>query len=371
MIMGVAGFIRRNFFRCVVASVLIGSLARFYFLFRYHETFVTKWILRQFYANYFDYGFAKRALFGTVFYPLLISVGPSQLAGQIFVICYELAVIAIVAIGFDRYCRRHMEGSRELFTWILAAMVLAPFGFMAFADDLGRYDHVNLVLVFAGAMCALRQRYWLAGALLGAATLVHEAAMFFGSGPMLAVLFANRARKRDAIIALAPGALAIAAVTLWGNMSPDELALLASRPGVDTSVWTRGAFTTPVGRPFWWEAIALLFYASMPYVFLYTVVRHNRASLIKVFAPQLIVLGLFPIGYDYFRWSMLAAGSVLITLVVLGQRQDFQMPRYAKWQAALLLLYIAPLGPIGTAHPLIFIELIVKNAIDITHRLAG
>jgi hypothetical protein len=154
-------------------------------------------------------------------------------------------------------------------------------------------------------------------------------------------------------------------------MTPAELTLLASRPGVDTSVWTRGAFTTPIGVLHWWEAVALLFYAVMPYYFLYTVVRHNRASMLTLFAPQLIVVGLFAIGYDYYRWSMLEALSVCITLIALGQRTDFAMPRYAKWQAALLLLYIAPLGPIGTAHPLIYIELIVTNAIDIAHRLAG
>lgn len=348
----------RYFLPLALLSLAVGSLANLYFWLGADRPFVGPWLLKQFYVNYVDFGFAKRALVGTLLYPLFSAPVADAVAGAAIATWLSLAIFAGLILLLDRFHARPLRtGEAGLGTCVLAALLLSPAGLMEIAHDIGRYDALNMVLLLIAVALVLKGRPHLAGVLFGIAGLVHEAVFFYGAGPLAVALFATRARPVDMVACLVPGALALAAVGLWGNLDPAQLALLDARPGSGTTVWSRGVIEVPIAlKPY--EQAALAFYTLAPFVLLLAVLRHNRASLWRYFLPPAATLLLFPLGFDYFRWASLGLFAVALTLLIGSGRLNWRLPPTAPALAVVFLLYCLPLGPLGTAHPLPFLELL-------------
>ena len=346
----------RHFLPLAVLSLAVGSLANLYFWLGADRPLVGPWLLKQFYVNYVDFGFAKRALVGTLLYPAFSAPVVDASTGAAIATGLSLAIFAVLILLLDRLHARPLRPQAAgLGACVLAALLLSPAGLMEIAHDIGRYDALNIALLLVAVALVLRGRPRLAGLVFGIAGLVHEAVFFYGGGPLAVALFATRARPVDMAACLLPGALALGAVGLWGNLEPAQLAVLDARPGSGTTVWSRGVIEVPIALK---RQAALTFYTLAPFVLLLAVLRHNRASLGRYFLPPAATLLLFPLGFDYFRWASLGLFAVALTLLTGGARLGWRLPPASPALTAIFLLYCLPLGPLGTAHPLPFLELI-------------
>ncbi len=358
MIARLGDFIRRFFVPLAILSLLFGSLSNLLLMLAWGQDYIQPGLLRQYYANYIEFGFAKRALVGTLLYPLFATAGSSDLGGQLLVIGFELAVFASLILLLARLGGRDARGNGALLALVLAAFILSPVGFQQFAWDIGRYDHLNIILLILTCWLVMEGRYRLASALFAIGLLVHEAFFFFAAGPIIVALFARQAGPRDFALCGIPATLAMVAVSLWGNMTPGELALLDSKPGAGTFFWSRGVYDPPMVALAWYELLAIAYYTLLPFVLLYGVVRHNGGSLLRSWAPALITLALYPLGFDYLRWAGLCFVSVAVILIFMTRTAGWTLPRYRPAALALLLPYMLPLGPIGTVRPLYYVELL-------------
>ncbi len=348
----------QHFLPLALLSLAIGSLANLYFWFGADRPLVGPWLLKQFYVNYVDFGFAKRALVGTLLYPAFSAPVVDAATGAAIATGLSLAIFAGLILLLDRLQARPLRTEvAGLGACVLAALLLSPAGLMEIAHDMGRYDALNIALLSIAVALVLKGRPRLAGALFGIAGLVHEAVFFYGVGPLAVALFAVRARPVDMALCLLPGALALGAVGLWGNLDAAQLALLDARPGSGTTVWSRGVIEVPIAlKPY--EQAALAFYTLAPFTLLFAVLRFNRASIWRYFLPPAATLLLFPLGFDYFRWASLGLFAVALTLLIGAARFGWRLPPSSPILVAGFLLYCLPLGPLGTAHPLPFLELI-------------
>ncbi|MGC6328490.1 hypothetical protein [Rhizorhabdus sp. FW153] len=348
----------RHFLLLALLSLAVGSLANLYFRLGADRPLVGPWLLKQFYVNYVDFGFAKRALVGTLLYPVFSAPVVDAATGAAIATGLSLAIFAVMILLLDRLHARPLRREEAgLGACVLAALLLSPAGLMEIAHDIGRYDALNIALLLVAVALVLNGRPRLAGLIFGIAGLVHEAVFFYGVGPLAVALFATRSRPADMVACLLPGALALGAVGLWGNLDAAQLALLDARPGSGTTVWSRGVIEVPIAlKPY--EQAALAFYTLAPFVLLFAVLRHNRASLLRYFLPPTATLLLFPLGFDYFRWASLGLFAVALTLLIGVARLGWRLPPASPALTAIFLLYCLPLGPLGTAHPLPFLELI-------------
>lgn len=358
IVQDVGRIVARHFLPLALLSFAIGSLANLYFWLGADRQLVGPWLLKQFYVNYVDFGFAKRALVGTLLYPIFSAPVVDAATGAAIATGLSLAIFAALILLFDRFhARPHRVEAAALGACVLAALLLSPAGLMEIAHDIGRYDALNMVLLLVAVALVLKARPRLAGLLFGVAGLVHEAVFFYGVGPLAVALFATRARPADMAACLLPGALALGAVGLWGNLDSAQLALLDARPGSGTTVWSRGVIEVPIALKAY-EQSALAFYTLAPFALLLAVLRHNHASLLRYFLPPAATLLLFPLGFDYFRWASLGLFAVVLTLLIGSGRLNWRVPPSSPVLATLFLLYCLPLGPLGTAHPLPFLELL-------------
>lgn len=348
----------RHFLLLALLSLAVGSLANLYFWLGADRPLIGPWLLKQYYVNYLDFGFAKRALVGTLLYPLFSAPVVDAATGAALATGVSLAIFAGLILLLDRFHARPLrKGEAGLGACVLAALLLSPAGLMEIAHDIGRYDAPNILLLSIAVALVLKGRPRLAGLLFAVAGLVHEAVFFYGAGPLAVALFATRARAVDMAACLVPGALALGAVGLWGNLDPAQLALLDARPGSGTTVWSRGVIEVPIAlKPY--EQVALVFYTLAPFILLFAVLRHKRASLWRYYLPPAATLLLFPLGFDYFRWASLGLFAVALTLLIGAARLGWRLPPASPMLVAVFLLYCLPLGPLGTAHPLPFLELI-------------
>ena len=124
-------------------------------------------------------------------------------------------------------------------------------------------------------------------------------------------------------------------------------------------VWGRTIFQPALGLSIQ-QYIVLLFYLVMPYVLLRKFYQANLLEIDLIFIFALAPLLLFALGIDYARWTHLAFVSVLIAIFfhVANGRVSFSvrelgLPKFG------LFFYILPLGPIGIARALPYVEAIL------------
>lgn len=133
-------------------------------------------------VNYFNSGFPKRALTGTI--ALLFG---TDLQGVVyFHIASALWLASPLAVMLYLAASRIDIRSRMMLT---ALLVLPPHLFMSWAPDLGRVDMLTLGMVSWAAVAAITGRPALGAVILAVGALCHETAIVFGVPLLLAISF--------------------------------------------------------------------------------------------------------------------------------------------------------------------------------------
>lgn len=321
----------------------------------------------HFEINYFDHGFVRRALVGTVFQVVPDAWRTVAIIGFGWAL---VVALALVVVWLLHALRARLPRDQ---CWLLAVLwIAAPFTFLNFGYDFARLDQLNLLLL-ALSLCLVYRGHGLALALISATgLLIHEAYLFYGLAPVLAYAWVryravpSSTSARVLFWPLVAALATLSAIAFAGRYEAGRSSLvqsLGSRLGDPNhnalNVWLRSGLDNPeyvigrlghglFGTP---ELLAIggLVLGIVAALIGISFANGRRPDVFVV--SPLAVLPLFFFGIDYARWLGLIATlalTVVTTQVLEGRFAGLGVacPRVFY----LLLVGVVLLGPLGSVH---------------------
>ena len=106
------------------------------------------WKLSQYNVNYFDHGFIRRGLVGTILFPIMHYSADNPELQKFFIFWKETLLFLIYGILFCVFIiKKTSLQSNWLKFSLLSALFLSPCGLIEAAYDFGRYDHINFIIL--------------------------------------------------------------------------------------------------------------------------------------------------------------------------------------------------------------------------------
>jgi len=366
--MRIINFASRNFLKLSILSWIFGLSLSLAVAVRDRslENFLS-WKMAQYYVNYFDFGFVKRGLIGTLLYPMMRVTSDDRLLASAVVVLLDLFIVFAGLIFVKRTFEREPLVGKRIGDIIKCLLVFSPIGVMELSYDVGRFDHVTIILAVAALILIVRGSYFYAGLLLAIGILVHEAVFVFAFPVLLTILIAvhnDKTPLRASTAALRFATLPIvcaAAVLVFGNSNTDLSSVLPSWAQGGTEVWQRGLLEprTDLTRL---QYALLAFYALAPFVFLMHFYRSNALPLDRLFLAPWCAFLLFALGIDYSRWChLLFVSNCLVVMSHLTQGRS-ELKTDSRAINILFFTYVLPLGPLGTDDLLPYVEFALRIA---------
>ncbi len=310
-------------------------------------------MMTQYFVNYAEHGFAKRALVGTLLHPLMgVPERPEHLAFWLMVALSLAGLIGMIGL-VQRYLP-HSETGDDGVVLLRCALAVGSLGSMQLAHDFGRFDVIGLALLVATLALVARGRIWSAAAVCVLAVLVHEAFAVYGAPLVLALGWHAMRRGRSAgraSLCMAPLAAVVAGACLTVLLYGNSADAAATPYGTGGYVWQRGLveFGGPLGP--WDVALLALVWGAVLGLYLAMAGKGARQApllLLAVACP----LALNVLGIDHSRWLTL---GFYVTVIALGAQArllgwPLRQPGTAARRAGYLLCL--PLGPMGVVDPL-------------------
>ncbi|MDJ0826479.1 MAG: hypothetical protein QNJ16_13325 [Rhodobacter sp.] len=340
-----ATFVSRHFTGFACLAYLIGWVERVAEMVLHDGPL---WALRsnnltQYFVTYWDHGFAKRALVGTVLRPLLLAVDRPELWAFWIMVALNVAGFA----GVLWLVRRHLphDPAGGVPAILRAALAVGSVGVVQIAHDYGRLDLINYGVLALALWLSLRRRAWAAGLAGAAGILIHEAFAIYAVPLILATAWRAAPPGRWLVAAGAvvlPAATAALAVLAYGNSG----AAAALDIGTGAYVWQRGlieiGWTMPLLQAlilalYWLALLTLLFGDLRP--------GTARPDLLTLAALSPAALNLF--GIDHGRWLTIAVLIAATALTLRARHFGHPWPNLSRRQKQLACLLALPLGPHG------------------------
>ena len=314
------------------------------------------WKMTQYFVNYFDHGFAKRAVVGTMLRPLAGLFEQPQYFVLAVMVALNIAAFVAIVLLMDRFLP-HRDGVPDLAVLLRAAMVLGAVGLVQVAYDYGRLDHLVYGLSLCIVLLGLRRHHMAAALLAGLVVLVHEAFVVYALPLVLAVLWRAESERRGvraAIVALAPvvavSGTAALMVLLFGN-SESAAALDIGR---GQAVWSRQLIEIWVDLTPREVALLLGYWTSLLLVLIWFYAGNKRRpDLIFLATLTPVLLNLF--GIDQARWLAIGFFVVLMSLAIQVSAFGMRWPALSRWQRRSLYLLCVPLGPVGSIRLMFYV----------------
>lgn len=365
--MNIITFASRNFLKLSILSWIFGLSLSLALAVRDRslENFLP-WKMAQYYVNYFDFGFVKRGLIGTLLYPVMRATSDDRLLASAVVVLLDLAIVLAGLVLINRAFEREPLIDKKIGDVIKFILVFSPVGVMQLSYDVGRFDHVTIVLAVASLFLILRGADFHAGLLLATGILVHEAVFVFAFPVLLATLIAVQSDKSPLRVSVAASRFVIlpiacaAAVLLLGNSDANLSGILPAWAQGGTEVWQRGLLEPRTDLTGFQYAL-LVFYALAPSVFLMHFYRSNALPLDGLFLAPWCAFLLFALGIDYSRWChLLFVSNCLVVIFHLMQGRS-ELKTDSRVVNALFFAYVLPLGPLGTDDLLPYVEIFSRT----------
>jgi hypothetical protein len=270
-------------------------------------------------ANYFDVGFVRRGLGGTIARVLSPDL---YLAGFAFhVLSAVLLIIPLVLLQL-RLLRNQKPGVAAL---LATFIVLSPQTFIGWSNDIARTDMFVIATIAWAALALLTNRPLMAAAILLLGSLVHETAVIFGL-PLMIVLAASRMGQDSAVLrrhVVAFGVLVVAlgVVTFLQWLTGPEPAALSAAMQLRTPAPPNGWYAdlrdcaiymmvaglrgvrTAMCYNGYYKAYLLLVFLSLGVLFLNALILGlERKPVAVLLAVVLPVLFLDAVANDVGRW---------------------------------------------------------------------
>jgi hypothetical protein len=302
-------------------------------------------------VNYFEHGFARRGLGGT----LLTILNETPVTGCIDqLIIFHLLSAVWLALPLVLLVRRVARLDGNYGAWLALVLLLAPHLFWAWGGDLGRVDMLTSGCIAWSVIALLSARHAMAILSILAGTLAHESTAIYGI-PLLFVLWPRRDRagcfRRTAILVAAVALLTVAQFALT-TASDDDIVAAVLRTGPPSFLRDVAAYMTSTGArsvvtswcqslgrpatPFYLFCVFLLIavYALLLFVRAKQATRYAFATVLPTVAMSIVAI-------DYGRWLVMATVNAWLFAAAMAiQEQPPQLAArsFAARLAGLLVL---------------------------------
>ena len=338
--------------------------------------------------NYFDNGFIRRGLGGSIMY--LIDGGSAAHAGSAAAI-YQLFGAVMLALPMALMLRRLMARDDRLWRWFALFMLVSPQLFWGWSREPGRSDMLICGIIAWSVLATLGRRYIVAALLLFIGSLIHETAIIYG-GPMLVALWFLAFRQGKATLAHGAGALAlllgllIVAALAQLQLGDDVTRIAATVRGArlvadNARIFDIGTYLTWGGfraidtslcMAFSDRAVPWVIAACFVVLLVNCRVLFDRSLLVKCllgFVALVPMIFMSAIAIDHGRWLMFAVANAWIAVVAvraMGIETAQPTVRDRRISGALLAALVL-MGPASAHYPSYLAEKLVPRIFTDNH----
>jgi hypothetical protein len=296
----------------------------------------------SFAVNYFEYGFVKRGLIGT-----LLAWIPGQNYWLITLICSIIGFFILLFIVDKLIGMIQCEKTANFFKITFA---ISPFAAFQFGFELGRLDIFNILLLIAALHCILKHRWTLVIIISLCGLLLHEAFAAFAL-PVIVGFFLMQparyfwARNLGKYVCISILVVACFILTLLIIKYGNSDLVVKSAPGGGHEVWARPLVQHGLSKLGWLNLFVTFVVSVGIYAFLINIYRMNSTKPDALFLAAFCPLALFFLGWDYARWTALIGITVMtiffIKVLANSWKFEYETLPYAG------AIFLIPFGPIG------------------------
>ncbi|WP_172299572.1 hypothetical protein [Pseudoruegeria sp. HB172150] len=301
------------------------------------------WMITQYVVNYFEHGFVRRGLVGTLFHPFVMLAEDPALTAAIASWIVFFATSAAALVLADRALPHAEAETPDLRHGLRTALAVGCLGAVQVGYDQGRFDLLNMLLLAAALALVLRDRPLLAGAALTIGVLVHSAILFYGLPLAIVAQFLRSGKRWQSLLPLLLlPAIVVVAIFLFAE---SERAA-GITVGNGTNAWDREVLFFDFALSWYVTALLVAFYLAVFALFLWFY-RANRRRPDLLFLAVLAPLGLNLFGDDYGRWLVFTFYAAAMVIWLQTSRFGFRLPVLDRSGWWICLLLCLPIGPVG------------------------
>lgn len=298
--------------------------------------------------NYFDFGFIKRGLVGSIIYPF-----KSHYKLSIFLISLLVCVLIIyyfVEITFN-------EKLKEIKNYLILFSI-SPFFFQFLGYDFGRLDQWGILFLLITTYFIVHRRDILILELLAPfLILITEVLLFTSISFFVLIQILAQRPKKNIFYTLSISVFLFFIILFFGNLDKNTIETYKHIYAIDV-YFSRGQIETSL---YFWKLIIDFkhsgIYRHLISIFVYLIITfyliiHSKNNLFLI-CISLAYFALFIFGIDHARFlSIFLINNVFIFLIIFINNPQFQikLPRLNKFH--FLIFLIGPWG-IGKALPVL------------------
>jgi len=296
----------------------------------------------SFAVNYFDYGFVKRGLIGTIL---------SWIPGEKYVLIalnFSIFIFLVIIFVFSRLIEK--VDDVNLADFLKVTLAISPFTSFQFGYEIGRLDSYNILLMISVLYFVQNQKWFLVLILSLCGLLLHESFATYALPLILSSIFTYRSEKFSfkkhtkfiyLVIYLLCSFFVAFLITKYGNSD-----LVVKRaPGDGQEAWARPLIQQGFLKLGLFNLTVTFSLIAVVYFFLFKFYQSNNSRPDLFFLAAFAPLSLFFLGWDFARW----VGLIVITVITIV----FIKGLFNKWRLTYQLLlyagfvFLLPFGPIG------------------------
>ena len=317
------------------------------------------WKLSQYNVNYFDHGFVRRGLVGTILFPIMHNSVNNTEFQKLFIFWKETFLFFIYGFLFCIFIfKKTAPQSNWLKFSLLSCLFLSPCGLIQAAYDFGRYDHINFILLAIILFLIDRKKFKIISYLLAIAVLVHENSIFYIHPLVTAISFQNiRVDLKNIFKLNFPSIVTASLVFLFGNGTVD----LPEQLSKGAMVWGEGlqAYIFKAWSEKGFDVIIFFAYIFIITLILFYFYKRNRLNIdlkiISCFSPLILLI----IASDWGRWVHYIFINFMI--VICYKISISRKIIVGNFFYILLSFLTLPFGPIGIGGSLPYLTLIFEK----------
>jgi hypothetical protein len=306
-------------------------------------------------VSYFDFGFIRRGLVGTILYPF-----SEQIKLYIFVATMIVALFIILGGLNYLFKKSQSDFSSNL---ILLLFAFSPLGAMQLGWSFGRFEYLNYAIIIFLLLFNDKLNAFIMSLLLCLGVLIHEAFIFYGWPIVFAVLMQTKLKQGDNAINSLKETLLVfcipigVAVWLFFFGSVDINAMGASRDIIELPTYSFLAKSNLITNLSHTDVTLIycvtVFYIAAIFLLQRTLYKINNHPVDLIFLAPYACLILYFFGIDYMRWTGILFFLVILSTLYRYAQNEFRnrIPLSPSLVIQLLILGFPFFGPIGIVNP--------------------
>ena len=327
---------------------------------------VKTWIRDSYLLNYFDYGFIKRGLIGTILGIRVSDVSivrPDFLISDgltIYINFFSVILISIIIVLYIFLMKKIFQSGRKL----LVLLAISPFAFLNFGYDAGRYDQIGIIYFLLVCIFIDKKNILFFLVLLSPLfLLIQETNLFLISPFIFFYIYFFEKQKFLNLYLLSVNIIVLLFLFLFGDAEYTK----------DTYIWPFHAYfdaskTFFEKNLFWWQQLfnfkttiiyrhffAILIFLILNFYFIdrfknYLHIKKFIFSVLFCFSPILIL------AIDHSRYVSNYIFILSIFLITIASKEKY----FSKIKIPNYYYLVFFIGPFGVSYSLPYLTIFKK-----------